>query len=181
MWLEYADRLGPITVTAIAGAFGVHIAWRHWKTADDQLALDLRKERMQIVEGVQTIVSYIVEERRPKENHSGSLQSYAFDAYLLFNLDISNYIRNLSELVLKFNALSEELRSETHPFVRTNLSKEQIKCLREIEKYFTEFPPLIYDYVVMRHKLSTPSWWQTATGAVTKPLRHRRQGMLRKD
>jgi len=59
IWVEYARALGPLFVAVTIGGFGSHIAWRQWKTNQNNFREKLFDRRFEIFEKTEALAGRI--------------------------------------------------------------------------------------------------------------------------
>src|SRR5436305_15211555 len=90
-WTAYLSAFSTPLIAALAGGFGVYIAWRQWRTARDRLRLDLFDKRFAVYAATMKFLSAIITSGRVDRNEAFNWSVAVRDAKWLLNAEIAEY------------------------------------------------------------------------------------------
>jgi hypothetical protein len=106
MWTTVLSAL----LTPIVAIFGIWIAYRQWRTAQNKLKLDLFDRRLAIYEAVQRYLGGVMVSGKTSNEAEFIMLRETRGAKWLLNADIDHYLsKTLWERATKLNCLQSEL------------------------------------------------------------------------
>jgi hypothetical protein len=132
-WTAYVSALGTPIVALIAGSFGVLIAYRQWKTAQNRLKLDLFDRRFPVYQLIREFLASVLATGQIKSENIFDFAFATRTSRWLFNAAIASYLEDeVQKNAFDLESLETELRATTDPERR----KEIVEKQRKIKDWF---------------------------------------------
>ncbi|WP_133717092.1 hypothetical protein [Methylocaldum gracile] len=130
-WTAYLSAL----LTPTVAFFGIFIAFRQWRTAQNKLKLELFDRRLAVYEVALKFIAAITAHGKVKDDELFQFLSGVREAKWLLSVEIAEYLdKELYRNAVDLHCLEEELQEMPHSEQRkTNIHKQA-----EIKKWFVK-------------------------------------------
>ncbi len=113
MWIQLLE---PATVPALA-VFGIYIAYRQWRTANDKLNLDLFQQRLAVFKALRGYLSSITVDGMPDIDDDVRFRETIEQSKFLFGDDVNAFLKEVGDRGFRLR--------ETETFMRLERVGEQ--------------------------------------------------------
>ena len=140
IWVEYARALGPLVVAVTIGGFGSHIAWRQWKTNQNNFREKLFDRRFEVFEKTETLAGRIISGRSNELPGEVGLRQSLADFHSIRRRSKLLFAGELDERLEKIHNLMIDVhhnRSHKQPYAEEQ--KELISLYRDLPEDFQVF------------------------------------------
>lgn len=151
-WIQILQAL---LTPVIAMGVGI-IAFMQWRTAHQKVMLDLFDRRMEIYRQVREAVGSVVRSGRGDDESQMAVMRAADEAMFLFGSDVSDYLKDLADILHKLEWANRQIEDEPTPSV----SDRRLKLFRKVVRFYEDGARLFHPYMRMDQKrVRTPVEW----------------------
>jgi hypothetical protein len=143
MKIEYFLTL----LTIIVGFLVAFIAYRQFILAKERFKLDLFEKRFAIYKGVQSLLSYILEQGNVTLDKIFQFRAETQDAPFLFNDDIPLYLKEIDKNVLHLWSTTEQRKAKPQGNERSILAKEETELVKSLIGKLPELQNIFSPYL----------------------------------
>jgi hypothetical protein len=142
MKIEYFLTL----LTIIVGILVAFIAYRQFILAKERFKLDLFEKRFAIYKGVQSLLSYILDQGNVTLDKIFQFRAETQDAPFLFNDDIPLYLKEIDKNAVELWSTNEQ-RTESKGEERASLAKRQEELMLSLTGKLPELQNIFSPYL----------------------------------
>jgi hypothetical protein len=149
LWAQWANFIATVSIAGFAGLIG----YRQWRTAHEQVVLDLFERRMAVYDAAREVVSEVL---RDGSANSGSFFKYvrATDRLaMMFGDDVVKYSDKTKDRINRMAYHTSMISVGPQVEEYNTHVQRQTELMTELSKFFEEFSALIVLYVRMTQKL----------------------------
>ena len=147
-WTEYLSAL----LVPVVAIFGLFIAYRQWKTAQNKLKLELFERRLAIYNSATTFISSVMTSGKATDEQLRNLIVGTKEAKWVLSYEIAEHLdKELYSKGVDLQCLSAELEGEPVGEMRTKNVHEQRNIKQWLNKQYETLDSLFRDYLQLRH------------------------------
>jgi hypothetical protein len=147
VWVTYLQAFSTPAIALLALVIGFF----QWRTAHQRAVLDLFDRRMQSYDALNAAISEIVREGSVTFECLVRFSHAADRAKFLFGRDVSTYLQQTKETILKLRKAENGAHSENDE-TRTRAADLEAECLTKITQFYDEFFALVRPYMKQHQK-----------------------------
>jgi phosphate/sulfate permease len=151
-WAQIVSWLSTPLVALVAALFGVYIAYRQWKTAQDRLKFDLFDRRFVVYDTARNFLSSIITYGDIKHEEVSKFIIGTSESKWLFDDKVDNYLRNeIGNKINRFTTLKSTVESLSSKEDRNENIMQQSQLLTWFIKQPTVLVQKFEPFLKLKH------------------------------
>jgi hypothetical protein len=147
MWVLYLQALSTPAIALLAAVIGI----LQWRTSHQRAVLDLFDRRMQNYDALNAAVAEIMRDGMATFECLVAFSRAADRARFLFGKDVTAYLQQTRDLIVKLRRAAVAVRSENDE-TRGKAADLEADCLMKITEFYEEFFAVVRPYMRQHQK-----------------------------